>query len=109
MEMIEMKKKSYSSYGFILEIASKIDRMPDRMNVWHSIFGELDFFAAEKLISEQIEKEGLALYESYRANPVGNANRGMKVDKVREIRYSVTKLIAFADRAGLDLSKAIKN
>lgn len=108
MEMIEMKKKSYSTLSFIHEIATTVDRMPNRMSVWASIFGELDYFGAEKLISEQIEKEGLSVTVSYRANPIGNANRGVKVDKTREVRYSVAKLVGFAERAGLNLTTIIK-
>lgn len=109
MSAITLNKKSYSAFGIVYELATKIDKMPNRIEVWNSSFSGLDFEEVVGILVAYIESQGVATSVAYRAYGVGNASRGYKIDKIREVRFPASKLIQFGDSAGLSFSKLIAN
>jgi len=107
METITLNKKSYSAYGIVYELATKIDKLPNRFQVWDSSFEGLDFHEVVGILTAYIESQGIATSVEYFANGVGTANRGTKICKTRDVRFPVSKLIQFGDGAGLSFSQLI--
>lgn len=104
-----MRQKTYTAFGFIWELATTIDSQPNRTEVWAKAFNGLQFHEVEESFLALVESSGHPVWETYRARPVGNANRGAKVDKTRGTRFPVAKLLGFAELAGFNIPTSITN
>lgn len=104
-----MRNKTYTAFGFIWELATTIDHGANRKEVWAETFNGLEFHEVEEKFLALVESSGQPVWETYRARPVGNANRGAKVNKTRGTRFPVAKLLGFAELAGFNLPNSITN
>ena len=102
-----MKNKTYTPSGFMFELGTTIDKMPNRYQVWESAFNGLDHEAVMTALINQITEAGYTYQTNYLARPRGAASHFANSEQwqKREIRFPVSKMVAFAERAGFNLSE----
>jgi hypothetical protein len=104
-----MKNKTYTPSGFIWEICIELGKKPEPQQAWNAAFGDINHTAVIDALIAEIEADGFASSESYLARPVGRESHRANTEmwKKRELRFPISKMVAFAERAGFNLSQII--